>query len=94
MFETMINKFQFSHSDGDISELSLGDVHQFATGRSSAPILGYRQEPSIDFKKGKFPKASTCANNLYLPLYSSSNLDEFCNNLIFAIKNSPGFGLA
>ena len=46
------------------------DILEFATGSRYEPVLGFKLKPTINFQPHPqwLPTASTCANQLYLPV--------------------------
>jgi len=73
------------------------ELLKFATSCSRAPLLGFKalnpkfgiQLPHYD--ENSLPTASTCANLLKLPPYSSKELLR--QKVMYAIKSKSGFGL-
>lgn len=69
---------------------------KFFTGSSRVPLDGY--DPPINITEGEdmahnsLPKAHTCFNQLVLPTYSSYEVSK--DRLLFAIRNTEGFGFA
>lgn len=73
--------------------LKLSDILAFSTGSEEEPVLGFEMEPSIHFNElpGDLPTASTCINQLNLPL-AEHNDDYIFDRLKLAFVNSY-FGL-
>ena len=69
---------------------------KFFTGSSRVPLDGY--DPPITITEGEdmvynsLPKAHTCFNQLVLPNYSDYETSK--DRLLFAIRNTEGFGFA
>ena len=70
--------------------VTLEDILAFVTGARHVPPMGFAVRPSIEFREGQLPRASTCGNVLELPLTDS--YDDFKASMCFAIKNTVGFG--
>lgn len=78
---------------------ALGEVLSFVTGSDEIPPLGFNPQPMIKFWEDVRPKANTCGNTLYLPLFPSHTTntiayEAFKENMDDGILNSPSFGLA
>ncbi|XP_033097508.1 uncharacterized protein LOC117101614 [Anneissia japonica] len=79
-------------NDADVDSLSLGDFLEFFTG-SRRPVLGgYHVQPKITFSDDMLPVASTCAFSIVLPR-GHTTADEFSSLMVYAIRNSFGFGV-
>ncbi|KAL3859658.1 hypothetical protein ACJMK2_009871 [Sinanodonta woodiana] len=48
--------------------VTIKSILKFATGASKDPLLGFSKNPTIQFAKVIFPSASTCINELVLPV--------------------------
>ena len=51
-------------------KITTEDILEFATGSRYEPVLGFKLKPTINFQPHPqwLPTASTCANQLYLPV--------------------------
>ena len=58
-------------SGEQISTLTLEDILAFATGATSFPVLGFKQQSTITFLHdgGMFPTVSTCSLQVCLPVH-------------------------
>ena len=72
-------------------QMCLSDIMIFTTGVPTEPPLGFRHKPCIKFCEGRFPRANTCINTLFLPT-SHGGLDDFTHSMCFAILNVGGYG--
>nr|XP_033960744.1 G2/M phase-specific E3 ubiquitin-protein ligase-like [Pseudochaenichthys georgianus] len=78
----------------------LRTILAFATGANTVPPIGFDPPPSVEFlhqnydsgTTSKLPIANTCINCLKLPLHSS--YIDFQENMVFALGNTQGFGIA
>ena len=83
------------------SALTFEEILFFSTGVKQVPPLGFNPSPTIQFlhagdcdgQQSSFPKANTCSCCLQLPVMQSS-YSAFVEAVVFAIKNSQGFGYA
>ena len=81
--------------------LTFEEILFFGTGLKQVPPLGFSPSPTIEFlhnaegngNQSTFPKANTCSCCLQLPVVHTSYA-EFVDAVVFAIKNSQGFGYA
>lgn len=83
--------------EGQNVKMALGDILQFVTGSSDIPAIGFIPQPSILFLHGDDAKqklsANTCSNILRLTVTDElCKYDNFKEDVIFCIMNSPGFG--
>lgn len=76
---------------GEKFRVCLDDVMIFTTGVQSEPPLGFQHKPSIKFCSGRFPRANTCINCLFLPT-ALTTYDDFLYAMCFAILNAGGYG--
>ncbi|XP_033099822.1 G2/M phase-specific E3 ubiquitin-protein ligase-like [Anneissia japonica] len=71
------------------------DILVFASGASSIPIIGFSDQPKIEFLNddARFPTANTCSIILRLPT-KFEEYNEFRDAMDFGILNAQSFGLA
>ena len=77
----------------------LARLLRFVTGTSQVPVGGFRtfQQQGIPFRiapggdRNRLPQGHTCYNQLDLPMYQ--NEKEMNEKMLFAIRNTTGFGL-
>lgn len=78
-------------------EITLKSVIAFVTGSSGIPPLGFTPKPKIVFDHVNINKklhVSTCSNTLYFPVSEILlTYEQFKNDFIYCMSNSPGFGL-
>ena len=69
---------------------------RFVTGTSRVPLDGYDPPFNLtegaDMELGALPRAHTCFNQLVLPQYK--NIGQMKDRLLFALKETEGFGMA
>uniref|UniRef100_A0A7S1FKF4 HECT-type E3 ubiquitin transferase n=1 Tax=Corethron hystrix TaxID=216773 RepID=A0A7S1FKF4_9STRA len=88
----------------DFSQEQKARLLQFATGTSGVPAGGFQKLQKneqgeicyfnivgIDLMESRYPKAATCFNRLYLPLYESK--EEMKEMLSMVINLEAGFGM-
>jgi hypothetical protein len=82
-----------------IDGLSFFDILFFASGCKYIPPLGLALEisflhtPEANGSRSRFPKANTCACDLYLPVIHNTYI-EFKKDVTLAFLNTKGFGYA
>ena len=54
----------------------------FTTGVPSEPALGFIHKPCLKFGEGRFPRANTCTNTLFLPTDLETS-EDFVYNMCF-----------
>ena len=83
----------------DPTPFTFSDILFFTTACRQLPPLGlsceltFLHDPEENGELSKFPKSNTCACILYLPVIHKEYKD-FKDAIIFAMKNSRGFGSA
>ncbi|KAJ8280980.1 hypothetical protein GJAV_G00061740 [Gymnothorax javanicus] len=77
-----------------LCNVTLEDILILATGSDSVPALGFDSPPTLKFlhDSSTFPEANTCSNIPKIPFKES--YEHFIKDMVFGIKNSPGFGIA
>ncbi|VDI42199.1 Hypothetical predicted protein [Mytilus galloprovincialis] len=78
---------------GQRGQVTLEKILQFSTGSPEEPVLGFSIAPRVNFAaiNGDFPTASTCINQLTLPV-TLKNEDELFEKFDMAFMNNY-FGL-
>ena len=79
-----------NNEEDDNFTVTLEDILFFATGGRQIPPMGFSPHPTIAFRQDLYPRASTCANTLELPLIDT--YPEFRAAMCYAICNTVGFG--
>jgi len=71
--------------------VSLRDVSMFLTG---SPYVSKTDSIGVYFQHDKIGRMtiSTCNLEIYIPVSATYTGDNFSNNIVFDIINSPGFG--
>ena len=86
-------------AEEDPAQINLSEILFFASGCKLIPPQGlhcelqFLHEAEKDGNLSKFPKASTCACILSLPVVHS-DYESFKNAVVFGIKNARGLGCA
>ena len=63
----------------------------FFTGSDTSPPLGFEPLPTLAFHTDSLPTASTCINQLVLPLHNC--YEDFKKHMLIGLKYHGGFGL-
>lgn len=83
--------------EGQNVKFTLSDILQFVTGSNDIPAIGFIPQPTILFLHGENAKqklsANTCSNTLKLVITDDlCKYNNFQEDVLFCIMNSPGFG--
>jgi len=66
------------------------DILEFATGSRYEPVLGFKMKPTITFRPHEhwMPTASTCANQMYLPIPPDSTTRYPAESRLMALMDT------
>ncbi|XP_063957662.1 uncharacterized protein LOC135154678 [Lytechinus pictus] len=78
-------------ADPEVEGLTLEDFLQFFCGARCIPLGGFDMVPTIKFHNNMLPHVSTCSLELQINR-KCAGAEAFIKDMVFGLKNAPGFG--